>query len=166
VVLDPADAAAVGDADDHRQPHGPLRAVAHLGDVADHLLEGGVGKRVELHLDHRPHAVHRHADGGADDAGLGERGVEAAGFTEPCGESIGDAEHPAQRPDVFAEDENALVGRHRVGESAVERRRHRERLGVGGRRRCGLEHGHSDASLASSAESDVHCSRSWGVRVA
>ena len=75
----------------------PAGAVAHLGDVVDDLLERRVGERVELHLDDRAHPVHRHADRHADDAGLGERGVEAAALAEPGGEAVGDPEDAAER---------------------------------------------------------------------
>ena len=47
----------------HRAP----RPVRHLGEVGDDLLERRVGEPVELHLRHRPVAVHRQADGRADD---------------------------------------------------------------------------------------------------
>ena len=61
MVLHSADAAGVRDPDDHGQLDGAPGAVAHLGDVADDLLERRVGEGVELHLDHRAHAVHGHA---------------------------------------------------------------------------------------------------------
>ena len=48
--------------------------------------------------------------------GLGERGVEAAALAEPGLQSVGHAEDAAERADVLAEDDDALVGRHRVGE--------------------------------------------------
>ena len=111
VVLDAADAAAVGDADDHRQPHRAPGAVAHLGDVADDLLERRVGEGVELHLDHRAHSVHRHPDGHPDDAGLGQRGVEAAVLAEVLGQPVGDPEDAAERTDVLAEHDDPLVAR-------------------------------------------------------
>ena len=85
-------------------------AVAHLGHVRGDLLERRVGEGVELHLDDRPEAAHGHADREADDAGLGQRRVEAALLAEVAGQPVGDAEDAAERADVLAEDEHALVG--------------------------------------------------------
>ena len=73
MVLDAADPAAVRHPDHDRQRDAAPSTVAHLGQVAGDLLEGRVGERVELHLDDRDQPVHRHADGGADDARLGQR---------------------------------------------------------------------------------------------
>ena len=126
VVLDAADRAGARDAHDHRQGHPALGAVPHLRDVRDHLLERRIAERVELHLDHRSHAVHRHADGGADDARLGERGVPDAVLAELRLQAVGDAEDAAERADVLAVDDDAVVGRHGVAQGGVERAGHRE----------------------------------------
>jgi hypothetical protein len=80
VVLDAADAAAVGNPDDDGQLDPAPGAVAELGQMAGDLLEGRVGEGVELHLHDRAQAVHRHPDGGADDAGLGQRRIEDPGL--------------------------------------------------------------------------------------
>ena len=109
MVLDAADAAGVRHPDHDRHADPAAGAVAELGDVADDLLEGGVGEGVELHLDHRSHAVHGQADRHADDAGLGERGVEAAVLAELGGEPVGDPEDTAERADVLPEDQDRRI---------------------------------------------------------
>ena len=137
VVLDAADAAAERHPDDHGQRELAPRPVAQLGEVAGDLLEGGVGERVELHLDDRDEAVHRHADGGADDAGLGERRVEDPVLAEAAGQPVGDAEDPAERADVLAEDDDAVVGGQAVGQGPVERGGHGDLRRARGRRGLG-----------------------------
>ena len=104
----------------------PLRAVPHLRDVRDHLLERRIAERVELHLDDGAHAVHRHADRGADDARLGERRVPDAVLAELRLQAVGDAEHAAERADVLAVDDDAVVVGHRVAQRGVQRAGHRE----------------------------------------
>ena len=101
------------------------RAVAHPGDVRDELLERRVGEGVELHLHDRPQPVHRHADGRAEDARLGERGVGAAVLAELRGQPVGDPEDAAERADVLAEDVHVRVLGERVAQGAVEGLRHR-----------------------------------------
>jgi len=68
VVLHAPDAAAVGNPDHDGQRDAAPGPVPELGQVAGDLFEGWIGERVELHLHDGPQAVHRHADGGADDA--------------------------------------------------------------------------------------------------
>src|SRR5699024_4790966 len=120
VVFDPADAARVGDTDDHGQTDAASRAVTGLGHMADDLFEGRVGECVELHLDAGTHAVQRHADGHTDDAAFCDWGVEAAGFAELGGESIGDPEDAAEWTDVLTEDVHRLVLGHGVPQCTVE----------------------------------------------
>jgi hypothetical protein len=109
------------------------------------LLERRVGERVELHLDHRAEAVHRHADGHADDAGLGQRGVEAAVRAELRRQAVGDPEDAAQCADVLAEHQHGVVLAHRVTQCGVERLAHGQR------------------HRPSSSASQPACSRSCGV---
>ena len=113
--------------------------------MADDLLEGRVGEGVELHLDHRPHAVHGHAHRHPDDAGLGERGVEAAGLAELGGEPVGDPEDAAERSDVLTEHQHGGVLGHRVAQGPVEGLRHVELLVCGS---CGLRCGELARQLA------------------
>ena len=128
-------------------------AVAHLGHVRDDLLERRVGERVELHLDDRPEPGHGHADREADDAGLGQRGVEAAVLAEVAGEPVGDPEDAAELADVLAEHDDVVVVGHGVAQRGVERLGHRT---VAIRRPLA-------PAAASSAATTSRCSRSCGV---
>lgn len=92
VVLRAADAAAERDADDHRDLDRAEGTGVHLGDLADDLVEGRVDEAVELDLADGAVAAQRHADRGADDAGLGERAVDDAVLAEVLLQALGDAE--------------------------------------------------------------------------
>jgi hypothetical protein len=63
--------------------------------VHDDLFEPGVDEDVELDLDHGQHPIERHPDGRADDAGLGERGIDDPVLAELIQQSRGDAEDAA-----------------------------------------------------------------------
>ncbi|MDQ0894024.1 hypothetical protein QFZ26_001579 [Agromyces ramosus] len=123
------------------------------GELRGDLVERGEDEAVELDLDDRPVAAHREADRGADDARLGERGVEYALVAELGREPLGHAEHAAERTDVLAHEQHLVVGAHRVAEAGGDRLRHRQGLHaaalglgdgcLGGRRgnglgRCGI----------------------------
>ena len=82
VVLDGADAAAVGDADGDGHGDAALVAVAELGDLRDDLVEGGVDEAVELDLADGAVAAQGEPDRGADDARLGERRVDHPAVAE------------------------------------------------------------------------------------
>ena len=100
MVLHAADPAAVGNPDHDGQRDPAPGPVAELGQVADDLLEGRVGERVELHLHDGAQAVHGHADRGADDARLGQGGVEDPRVPELGRQPVGDPENASQRPDM------------------------------------------------------------------
>ncbi len=155
MVLHPTDPTGIRDPDHHRHREASAGAVAHLGDVADHLLERGVAERVELHLDDRPEALHREPDGEPGDAGLGQRGVEAAVLAELRGQPVGDPEDAAEGADVLTEDQHVLV----LGQGVAQRRV--QRLGEG-------DGGHPPTSCAPSCRliswaTSCACSRSCGV---
>ena len=95
-----------------------------LVDDLVHRLAGEVG---ELDLHDRPHAGQGGADGSADDAELGDRGVADALLAEAVVEVAGDAECAAVDADVLAEHEHPLVGGHRLADGLADR------LGVGDR---------------------------------
>ncbi len=80
-------------------------------------------KSRELDLGHRAQAVERHADRGADDAGLGERRVDHAVGAELVEQARGRAEHAAELADVLAEDDDARVGLHLRAQSVANRLR-------------------------------------------
>ena len=120
VVLDRADAAAERDPDHHRHLRAALGAVAHLRDLADDLVVRRVDEAVELDLDHRPVAAQRHADRGADDAGLRERAVDDAVLAEVLLQAVGDPEDAAELADVLAHDQDLGVVLHRLAQAHVE----------------------------------------------
>jgi hypothetical protein len=75
--------------------------------VRGDLLERRVRERVELHLHHRSQPGHGQADREADDAGLGQRGVEAALVAEAGQQPVGDPEDAAElAADADREGEN------------------------------------------------------------
>ena len=87
-----------------------------LRDLGDDLVERRVDEAVELDLDDRAEAAVGEADGGAHDAGLGERRVDDALRAELVLQSVGDAEHAAELADVLAHEHDLVV----VGEGAAE----------------------------------------------
>src|SRR6266702_1894490 len=124
VVLDRADAAAEGDAYDHRHGLEAPRPVPVLGQVAEDLVERGVAEAVELHLGHGAVAADGQPDGDADDAGLGQRGVHDPLLAEVLEQAVGDAEDTAEGADVLAEEDDLAVGLHGVAQRRVERLGH------------------------------------------
>ena len=107
VVGPAADAAADGRADDQLRRVLAARAVAVLGELADDLVVRGEDEVGELDLGDGHEAVERHADGGADDAALGERRVDDAVVAELVAEPLRDAEDAADLADVLAQDDDA-----------------------------------------------------------
>ena len=120
VVLDRADAAADGDADDHRQLDLAERAGPHLGDLADDVVERRVDEPVELDLDDGAVAAQGQADRGADDAGLGERGVDDPLLAEVLLQALGDAEDAAELADVLTHEDDLGVALHGGAQAVVD----------------------------------------------
>jgi hypothetical protein len=81
---------------------------------------------VELDLDHGTVTPEREADRGADDAGLGQRGVPDAVRAEAVLQALGDAEDAAEPADVLPHEHDLVVRGHGGGESGVEGLRHRQ----------------------------------------
>ena len=121
VMLDRADPAAERDPDDDGQPDLAARAVVHLGELADDLIEGGEHEPVELDLADRAVSAQRQADGGADDAGLGQRGVDHPRLAEVLLQAVGHPEDPAQLADILAHDECPGVVLQRLAQALVDR---------------------------------------------
>jgi hypothetical protein len=76
MMFDGADTTAVRDAHHHRHPQLALRAIVQSGELRDELVEGGKDEPVELDLADRAVAPQREPDGGADDPGLAQWGVQ------------------------------------------------------------------------------------------
>ena len=161
VQLGRAHAAAVRHADRDRELHAAAAAPAVAPDVRDQLVEARVRERVVLHLAHGPPPRHAEADRRAEQAGLGERCVEAAVRAEPVAQAGGRAEDAAGAPDVLAQHHHVLVARQLAVERVVDRldqgqlshlRESRRRVDVGVReeqlrvgRRLGLGRGDAGA---------------------
>ena len=92
----------------------------HLGDLADDLVEGRVDEAVELDLDDRAVAAQGEPDRRADDAGLGERGVEHAVLAEVLLQALGDAEDAAELADVLTHEDDLGVALHGATQAGVE----------------------------------------------
>ena len=110
--------------------HLALGAGVDLGHLGDDLVVGGEDEPVELDLAHRPVAAHGQADGGAEDAGLGERGVDDAVLAEVLLQAVGDPEDPAELADVLAHEHDLGVVLHGLAQAEVERLADGERLGA------------------------------------
>ena len=74
------------------------RAISVLGGFVDQLIHRGIDEVAELNLGHGSQAVERHADRGADDAGLGERRVDHTLAAELLLQAGGHAKHAANLP--------------------------------------------------------------------
>ncbi len=120
VVLDRADATAVGDADDDGHAERPAGAEVHLGHLGDDLVEPRVDETVELDLTDRSVSTQRQADGRADDAGLGQGRVDDPVLAEVLLQTVGHAEHATELADVLAHDEDLGVTLHRLAQAEVE----------------------------------------------
>jgi hypothetical protein len=129
VVLDRADPAAVGHADDDGQRETTLRPVVHLGELRRDLVERREDEPVELDLADRAVPAQRETDRGADDAGLRERRVHDPVRAEVLLEPVRDPEHPAERPDVLAHEEDLGVLLERTAQAGVDRLGERDALG-------------------------------------
>ena len=111
-VLDRADVPSVGHPDDNRHADATLVPVGHLGQLGGDLVEAGEDEPVELDLTHRPKPAHRQTDRGADDSGLRQGGVDNPPRPELLLQPFGDAEHAAERSNVLAHEQHALVVAH------------------------------------------------------
>src|SRR5699024_7065843 len=123
MVLRRADAAAVGHPDDHRDAFLAQGAVVQLRDLGDDLVVGREDEGVELDLDDRAVAADGHADRGADDAGLGQRGIDDSLRTEVLLQTFGDAEDTAELADVLADEDDLRVVLHGLAHSGGDRLR-------------------------------------------
>src|SRR5439155_26843680 len=123
-------------------------APAVAPDVDDQLVETWIAERVVLHLADGPEACHAEADGGAEDARLGKRRVDAAVGPEPVPEPRRRAEHTAGPPDVLAHHDHVAVPCQLDVETVVDRLHDAELSQRGLRGRGGARPGHSRTSMA------------------
>src|SRR3954469_6601564 len=102
-------------------------ARAHLGQLRHDLVEGRVDEAVELDLAHGAVATQCHADGGADDARLGQRRVDHPVLTEVLLQAVRHPEDPAELADVLAHQDDLGVGLHRGAQAGVDAPGERDR---------------------------------------
>ncbi len=126
--------AASGGAADHDRDRLAGAPVGLRGD-GDDRVEGARDEVGELQLDDGPLAHPGGADGGADEALLGDRRVEHPLLAELLDQACRHPERAAEGADVLAEQEDALVLPHRVGERGANR------LEVGDRALRAFAHG-------------------------
>jgi hypothetical protein len=137
MVLDSADAAAVGHAHHHRHPQLALRAVMKSGELGDDLVEGGEDEPVKLDLADRSVTPQREPDRGTDDPGLAQWGVHHTLLAEVLLQAVGDPEDPAELADVLAHQDDLGVGLHRSSQALIEALGQGDRLrSVGARHQC------------------------------
>src|SRR5262249_52642018 len=126
VMLEGADAAAVGHADDHLDVVAPAGAGAVAGRVVLDLVEGLEGEAGELDLGDGLEAVDRHADRHPDDRALRQGRVDDPLLAELLEEPLGDAEASLVDADVLAEHHDVVVPLHLLVEREVDRLDHRQ----------------------------------------
>ena len=93
--------------------------VVHLGGLVGDLVHGQGQEIAEHDVDHRPHAGHGGADADAGKAGFGDRRVDHAGRAELLDQPAEHLERRAGLGDVFADDEDAGVAAHLLGQRLV-----------------------------------------------
>src|SRR5699024_11967222 len=101
VVFHRADTTTERDTDHHGHFHPALGAIVQFRELGHDLIETGEDEPVELDLTHGTVAAHGKSDRGADDAGLGQRGVQHTVFSEVLLQAVGDAEDTAEGADVL-----------------------------------------------------------------
>ena len=111
-------AAAVAGADHERAGQLAVRHVAELRHLVGDIVEADGEEVGEHDLSDRPQSGHRRAHGGAEDRLLGDRRVADASWSELLVEADGRLEHAARLADVLAEEDDALVARHLLGDAA------------------------------------------------
>ena len=117
-------AAAIGAADHHR--HRPFAggAVADTPGLRENLVEAREDIIGELDFADRLQPVEAHADGGRNDAALGDRRVEHAARAKFLLQASGDAEDTAEIADILAEHDDVGVARHHHLVGTVQRLDH------------------------------------------
>src|SRR5882757_9400154 len=79
------------------------RPIAQPGELAHHLVEGGIDVVGELDFRHRLEPVHAHTDRRRDNAALRDRSIEHAMLTVLTLQPIGDTEYTTEITNILAE---------------------------------------------------------------
>jgi hypothetical protein len=110
---------------DERAGELPIRAIAQPRSLGDDLIIGRVHVVGELDLDTWLQAVGGHADGGADNAELADRGVEAAALAVFRLQALACAKHAPEIADVLAKHDDIVIARHHHVHRVADRLDHR-----------------------------------------
>ena len=127
VGLPAVDAATARHADGERAGKVARRAVAQTRCFGDDLVAGRVEIIGKLDFDHRAQAVGAHADRGADNAALGDRGVKHARAAVFFLQALGAAEHAAEVAHILAVDDHVVVAFQHHIHGRTQRLDHRHR---------------------------------------
>ena len=119
-----ADAAAARRAYGHRRVEFAGAAIAQPRQLAHDLIEARIDVVGELNFRDRPQAVHAHADGGGDDAALGDRRIEHAMLAVLALQAFGGAEHAAEIADVLAHQHHRRIASEHDVHGGVQRLNH------------------------------------------
>ena len=122
--LTAADAAAARRAYGHRGEEFAGAAIAKARQFAHDLIERRINIIGELNFRDRPQPVHAHADGGGDDAALGDRRIEHAVFAVLALQTFGRAEHAAEIADVLAHQHDRGIAPEHDVHGGIQRLNH------------------------------------------
>src|SRR5712664_4222069 len=116
-----ADPSSERGSDRHLAVVAPARALAVLAELRTDLVETLGAEAEKLYLRHGHHPSQGEAEGRADDAGLGERGVDHTGAAKALHEPARRPKDAAQLAHVEPEQHHARVAFHLLGEGVVDR---------------------------------------------
>ena len=121
MMLGRVNAGAERRAQHHRAREPAARAIAQSRGVIEDLIDRRIDEPHELDLGDRPKALRGEPDAHAGDEPFGERRIDDALLTEPLEQAGRRAEHSAVDADVFAEQDDARIGRELVRERLIDR---------------------------------------------
>ena len=95
--------------------------MAQTRSVIDDVIDSGVDEAGKLDLDDRLQSHRRHADRRAGDRSFGDRRIDHSLGTEALLQANRSAKDAAVDADILAEQYNARIVRHFVGERSIDR---------------------------------------------
>src|SRR5690606_28758030 len=113
VIVPAPDPSADGGADHHADRVLAPGPIPVLGELVHDLVVRRPDEVRELDLRDGDEAVHGHPHGRADDTALAQGRIDHARVAELVEQTRGHAEHAADLPDVFTQQDYALVPTHR-----------------------------------------------------
>ena len=125
MVFKRPDAAAVWRTQHHGNSVSSPGTPAQSGGMVFDLVKVLIAKSGELNFADRLEPIDRHADGHADNRRLGQRSVQYALIAELVDQAVGDPEHTAVNPNVFAQNNNTVIFFHFLLQRQIEGLDHR-----------------------------------------